>query len=361
VSPPTRAQARLTFKERARDVGDVLFGFWVQAREALPLPIHDESDFDLVDTANMLAEGLERVLRVVYGLEALETLFAEHNAQLLGADSAPVFADLCFAARIDLQQTEHQLRDARQQSVDSALIACERAHRRVMRAMEAVLHALTPFVPDADYEQHFHDEVRAALRVRQSYARLSVLFAQLDEAGLSCAERLQQAGDAVDRLLHSAGFDDVRLSDKCMFWRLQSRLSRLSQMRSTTQQQLWSDLVNAAHMLRTINQRQVLQTHDETCWRAIDDVLRVALDDDASRAALDVQTQALFGSSIELDLLLTEKGAQPWDKHWQTRLSTCRPDVDEAQTPTPEQGRTTTVTPQTSSTATSLVDEEEML
>jgi hypothetical protein len=212
-------------------------------------------------------------------------------------------ADLCFTARGELRRAARALAASALRHEDR-LIACEGARRKLRRGLAAVLAAgeracgctwLTP--ADRDHE------AEAAVAVRRMYAKFRGSLAPCDGAdGRALRRALRYASVSLAVMVGHADFAEVRLSDRVLLLGLQQRILDWARTGGSDAGglQLYKDILAAADLLRSINQRQELQPHDQAALAELRDLVA------AGQPLADCvpALRALQGRDDELDVVL---------------------------------------------------------
>ena len=291
-----------------------------RAASVLLIRVGSESELLEIDARERAALAKELLLEVERELEELQA-WCDDQRSLPAAhprlgETAPALGDLSFAARIDLQRVTLGLSELTQRKGDrQVLVACERAGRRLLRAVDAVTRVTAEQTGEPMNPPRWEDAVDEALAVRRLYASFMTAIHQIDAAPTSDEERLVRAADALRELLVDATFNEVRLHDKCFFWALERRLQRHHRGHAVVQSaEVWADVLASSSLLSAINRRSVLVAHDQ---QAIDDAIQCF---DAASDAADVAERlqralgALAGRDLALDRLWNQVGGPPWDE-----------------------------------------------
>ncbi len=187
----------------------------------------------------------------------------------------PRLDDICFAATLELNRARRVLRQAN--SDDERLVAVETARRKLQRAVHAALvngGELSPreHVAASVLKQRFAVELESALVVRRLFANFR---RSLRRAENSSAEAvlmaLRYAAGALATLTTSARYGALRLPDRLLLSEQRERLLDWSRSGRPVAAglQLLEDIWTCAEMLRDINRRQELRTHDEHLIREL--------------------------------------------------------------------------------------------
>jgi hypothetical protein len=216
--------------------------------------------------------------------------------------------DVCFAARGELRRAERTIQhgDRAAPSHEDRLAACEGAHRKLRRALGAVLAALGR-ARDCSFPvlAALDAEAEAAAAVRRMYAkfRRSLPPCNTDEP-TSVRRALRYAAVSIAVMVGGNEFGDVRTPDRALLLELQGRILRWARRGGADGDgaQLYRDIVTAADLLRAINLRQELATHDQRMLRDAAAAL-AAGDPGAALAAAAPALRALDGRDDALDAL----------------------------------------------------------
>lgn len=225
-------------------------------------------------------------------------------------------ADVCFAARGELRRVARSLGQPRM-SYQALLDGCERARRKVRRAIAAVLDAAARASGEDSALAVDHDaELAAAIAVRAMYAKYRQRLIPCDESRPSAVNRaLRYAAVAIAQMVGSPEFADVRLADRRMVLDLQSRVLRWARgNRGADGVRLYKDICTAADLLAAISQRQELKQHDtevvaDACAR-----LRGSEDDVHEVRAVVSCLADVQGRDDALDVAVRAAAAAPDDR-----------------------------------------------
>ena len=173
--------------------------------------------------------------------------------------------DMCFAARGELRRADRALRPCEANHEDR-LAACEAAHRKLRRALAAVLAAI-----GRARERTFPvlvmlgADVDAAIAVRRMYTKFRRSLPPCDPADHASVRRaLRYVAVSLAVMVGSSDFGDARTQDRALILKLQSRILRWARDGSSDADGvlLHKDIVTTADLLRSINLRQELAAHD---------------------------------------------------------------------------------------------------
>jgi hypothetical protein len=175
-------------------------------------------------------------------------------------------ADVCFTARGDLRRAERAIRPITA-SHEERLAACEGAHRKLRRALAAVLEALgrardRAFPAAAELSA----EAEAAAAVRWMYAKFRRSLPACDPGDPQSVRRaLRYAAVSIAVMVGCGDFGDVRARDRMIVLALQARVLRWARdgASDAAGARLYTDIVTAADLLRSINLRQELAAYDQ--------------------------------------------------------------------------------------------------
>ena len=239
---------------------------------------------------------------------------AHRLGRMLGDELWQQVADVCFAARGELRRAERTLRPHAAASQEDRLAASETAHRKLRRALGAVLEALGrarnqafPVLAErvADAE--------SAAAVRRMYARFRRSLMRCDAADPANVRRaLRHAAVSIAVMVGGNEFSDVRASDRALLVELQGRILRWARDGASHSGGvgLYRDIVTTAELLRAINLRRELAAHDQRMQRAA----AAALADPEPAAAIAAAAPALHaldGCDGALDAALVRALREP--------------------------------------------------
>lgn len=213
--------------------------------------------------------------------------------------SPPRLANVCFAGAFELNRVLREL-DVARTSVER-LVACETTRRKLLRACRAVLDAAGDH---GDTEPPWRLEIvdlAAAIAVRRLYARFRAGLRRPDGDDASAVlTAARYAAGALAALVADHAYDEVRASDRALLRRLHQRALEWARhdRGATSGVQLLEDVWTSADLLRDINRRQELRTHDAALVR------RALAQPSIDPRARVVELDALLGLDDELDALL---------------------------------------------------------
>lgn len=230
--------------------------------------------------------------------------------------------DVCFAARGELRRVERTMRIGGI-THDDRLVACERAHRKLRRALAAVLGALGR-ARDRTFPvlAEVTAEAETAAAIRRMYTRFRRSLPSCNPGDPASVRRaLRYSAVSLAVMFGDSDFADVRTHDRALILQLQSRILRWARTGGSEGDgiQLHRDIVTAADLLRSINLRQELAEHDRCMLRTAS----TALADDDPAAAITAALpalRALHGRDDALDDLVAIALREPPTHELVTRL-----------------------------------------
>ena len=217
--------------------------------------------------------------------------------------------DLCGMIRLDLSQRLELLRRDDGSELWEFLTACNHARGALIKAavsLEAAVCA-SERVPTQLDALH---EVSSALRVRAGYRRLQqALTAGGEPERERIGERLAEAAGALESLVASALFIELRVADRCQLRRVVERLDHWLREGARADLddgiRLWQDLCGLAAVMQQVNNRQELVAHDRALLlEALGQLYGDAPLDPGREAQLRERLAAALGRDAELDALL---------------------------------------------------------
>lgn len=226
--------------------------------------------------------------------------------QMLSDELWQHVTDVCFTARGELRRAERPIRHVEAPHEDR-LAACEAAHRKLRRALAAVLSALgrarNRTFPELA-EMSAAAETAAA--VRRMYAKFRRSLPPCDPGMPSSVRRaLRYSAVSLAVMVGNSDFGDARTPDRVLILNLQRRILRWARDGASDADgvRLYMDIVTAADLLRSINHRQELAVHDQHMLR---EAIRALTDDDpaAAIAAALPALRAIAGRDDALDALV---------------------------------------------------------
>jgi len=215
--------------------------------------------------------------------------------------------DVCFTARGELRRAERTIRHA-QVAHEERLAACEAAHRKLRRALAAVLSALGR-ARDRTFPQIAEMSAEAeatAVAVRRMYAKFRRSLPPCDPSLPSSVRRaLRYSAVSLAVMVGCSEFGEARTQDRALILALQRRILRWARDGASDADgvRLYMDIVTTADLLRSINQRQELAAHDQ---RMLCEAIRALTADPpaAAVAAALPALHALEGRDDALDELV---------------------------------------------------------
>ena len=278
-------------------------------------PASDRSSID--ELTQELVNILETAIEAIGQLEQLASPTTEDEYGFLNEEAdtwvgarvnakatEPRLGDLCFAATLELSRSLRRLAQA--SDATDRLLAAEGARRKLHRALHAALAnsgepALREHVATTLLKRRFAAELESALVVRRMFANFRRALRRAenksDEAVLTA---LRYAAGALATMTTSAHHGTIRLPDRILMSQQRDRLLDWSRAGrpAASGLQLLEDIWTCADLLRDINRRQELRTHDQE--------LIGQLLDPASQSSADWVTrlERLSGLDDALDLLI---------------------------------------------------------
>lgn len=219
--------------------------------------------------------------------------------------------ELCEMVHLELSQRLDLLRHDDGVELWEFLTSCNHARGALIRAgvsIEAAVAACAGQPPQLSVL----DEVAQAVRVRAGYRRLRAALASGGDAEPEqVAGRLAAASAALDEIIASRLFVDLRVADRCELRRARARLAEWFSAGEAADPRdgirLWQDLNGLAAMLLSINNRQELIEHDRDLL--IETLRQLFHGPDlppAEEQQLRERLTALLGRDAELDSLIEE-------------------------------------------------------
>ena len=259
-----------------------------------------------LDDVMQLEEAIARQARPATGDRPLEEgrpeVAADHSQQR-------DLIDLCGMIRLDLSQRLELLRRDDGSELWEFLTACSHARGALIKAavsLEAAVCASERVPAQLDAQQ----EVASALRVRAGYRRLQQALDAGDEPERErIGERLAEAAGALESLVASALFIELRVADRRQLRRVVERLDLWLRKGAWADLddgiRLWQDLCGLAALMQQVNDRQELVAHDRALLlEALGQLYGDAPLDPAREARLRGRLTDVQGRDAELDALL---------------------------------------------------------
>ncbi len=216
----------------------------------------------------------------------------------------PRLDDICFAASFELNQARRMLGQAKGEN--ERLVAAETARCKLRRALHAALLNSGELAPEEHIaasvlKQRFDVELESALATRRLFAtfRRSLRRAE-NNSGEAVLMALRYAAGALATVTTSRHYGALRVPDRLLLSAQRDRLLDWSRSGRPVAAglQLLEDIWTCADLLRDINRRQELRTHDE---QLILELLGPAAHDQSDWLP---RLERLSGLDDELDALL---------------------------------------------------------
>jgi len=217
--------------------------------------------------------------------------------------------DTCGMIRLDLSQRLEMLRRDDEAELWEFLTTCNHARGALIKAavsLEAAVCARERVPTQLDALC----EVASALRIRAGYRRLQQALALGgDPERERIGERLATAAQALESLVASALFVELRVADRCQLRRVIERLGCWLESGVEADPaegiRLWQDISGLAAMMQLVNNRQDLIAHDRAVLLdALGLLYGSAPLDPVQEARLRERLAAALGRDAELDALL---------------------------------------------------------
>ncbi len=191
------------------------------------------------------------------------------------ASSAPRLADICFAATLELNRALRQLIQARKPL--ERLAAAETARRKLHRALLATFEhggqlSGSERVALAYLNRRFGVELDSAIALRRLFASFRrSLRRPENDGGEAVLMALRYAAGALATLTTSASHGTLRVADRILLGEQRERLLAWSRAGRPIHAglQLLEDIFTCADLLRDINRRQELRSHDSELIREL--------------------------------------------------------------------------------------------
>jgi hypothetical protein len=237
-----------------------------------------------------------------------------------GDQAALDVADIATMAGVTLQERRVLL--AHQQPCNhwTFIENCERTVRRAVKSGFAVECALARYA-GLPMRTNRGDDLDAALSIRRRYAIL-----RRDVSGFSAQHetvpRLRGGSRSIAALLACDEYASMRIGDRrelrMLLFRIQSWLSS-EHPPASLGERLWEEVSTVVNLLRGVNKRSELVSHDGAALTALFDAVR----QNAAAGALRNLAAPLFGLDPELDNLL-ERGESSGEERerWESVVST---------------------------------------
>jgi hypothetical protein len=267
-------------------------------------------------SAHEIHEQLVPTIRNVVGLalRVFDDVGRGHDTDVEEADEVrrgerrvQRVADLCFVAQIELSPRQTELDQLDGEDKWTMLSSCYHAFgiiRKSLMAIEPMLARLMGQEPLLTRRK----SVDSAVRVRRTYCNFhrQILLGGEPREG-NVETRLEQAHDAITRLVASPVYGELRGSDRCQLRRVGDRLAAWLRDEPENRQraggiEIWKDLATLSEMMRQINRREELITHDTNQLHVLRRALRRAIDADSEiPQELFPRMRSLEGRDAELD------------------------------------------------------------
>lgn len=190
--------------------------------------------------------------------------FGQEVHRASNSGHATAVADLAFIAKLECRQLVTTLAALQpEQSKWIFIEACQRARRRVLKALTAVGRVIRELVGDDRLDDVFVGELSRSLSCRSVLASFWERIAS--SAGEPTRRRLRLGGTAIAMLQGSDAYYDLRLGDRLMLRELHGRIIESSRANPSTERAeavLLQDLEGFVSLTRQINRRAELVEHD---------------------------------------------------------------------------------------------------
>lgn len=289
--------------ELVRELKPVATGFVDQATAAIDAVTTRSSGEPASSPAEPDASGDRREVPLDDRFEiALDSLVDQAAPALQAID------DIAFVARMELRQRRARLAAlGPDHSRIDILSECERALRGVRKSLSALDQAIADAwrVPR---RLDYRPELETSLRVRRCYAKFRNQILGDGEPGREDVySRLRAAGTAIAMLVGRDIYPELRIRDRLQIRELQARI--LTWLEDGTSDlhaglNVFQDLAAFVGMLREINNRQELMTHDAEAVAELCEALEREREDAPIPDTLYPRLESLRGLDDEIDGLL---------------------------------------------------------
>lgn len=217
-------------------------------------------------------------------------------------------ADLCFIARMELTPRVAEVANpADPEDKWSVLSASSHAFGCIAKAIFALEPRLAALAGEEPSLKRT-SSVDQAVRVRRVYHNFyeRVILDGPPEP-LTAVARLREASAAIERLVSSAVYPQMRGSDRCQLRRLEERVRAWLADESASASsgiEIWQDLAALAAIFQQINRRQDLIDHDRAVLSELSRALAELDPTMRPRPTLVQRLGAVVGRDEELDTLL---------------------------------------------------------
>jgi hypothetical protein len=237
----------------------------------------------------------------------------------MGDEAALDVADIATMAGITLQERRGLLTHQQPCHHWTFIENCERSVRGAVKSGLAVECALARYcgVP----MRASHGSLDAALSIRRRYAILRREVTSLSAQG-EAVPRLRGGSRGIAALLACEEYASMRIGDRrelrMLLYRIQSWLSSEPRPASAGER-LWEEVSAVVNLLRGVNMRSELVSHDCAALGALFEAVR----QNADVGALRNMAAPLFGLDPELDdLLEAGDGGGVEQKRWESVIAT---------------------------------------
>jgi hypothetical protein len=187
----------------------------------------------------------------------------------------PRLEDVCFMGAIELSRAARGLAQAAEGGPGSWTAVAESLHRKVGRVLFAAAHSVPAHTGPGEsvtslLRCQVENAVGDAVSVRRLYARFRRSLRQpAQENGVLSA--LRYAAGALAELMASPCYRAIRLTDRALLCRQRERLLNWGRGPQLAPEgwELVADLQTSSALLRDINRRQGLRTHDRALLRRL--------------------------------------------------------------------------------------------
>lgn len=227
------------------------------------------------------------------------------------AGSCEELIDLCEMVRLELSQRLELLRLDQGAELWEFLTSCNHARGALIKGAVSIEAAASSCIGHPP-RLSVLDEVAVAVRIRGGYRALRrALATRGDPEPGQIRERLESTSAALDELVASKLFIEIRVADRCELRKAKERLAAWLDAGEAADpregMRLWQDINGLAAMLLSVNNRQELIEHDrQLLVEALRQLYNGGELTPAGERDLSGRLSALLGRDATLDRLIED-------------------------------------------------------
>ncbi len=220
-------------------------------------------------------------------------------------------ADQCFVARLELSHWIESFREIDEVEDPWMLIArCNQGLGTFIKAATALEEVVCRH-DGTDPELGALSDTELCINLRRAYTRFRQAIGQDGEPLTGdLARRVQEAVDAIARLLGGALLTAIRISDRCQLMNMHERAHNwllAGQLADPKEgQHIWQDMLALSELMMQVNRRQELVEHDRELVGEL--LVRLSATEPEALPAVTWHSELsrLFGRAPDLDAIIDE-------------------------------------------------------